>query len=298
MSYPADQKSIEMEKFPIKGNIIDHTWSSFILTDTKIPRPDPIAMMLLAEIVYWYRPSLEIIDGKKVLRKKYKEDLLQKSYQDLENDLGFTHKQLKGAFLTLERIGVVKRILRTVYSNGSKVGNVLYIELYHTKLQSLREKELNKSIPSVQIETPLRTNWDGASVQIGTDKYIESLTEKTQKEKKEKKERDAPSSLCTDLLSEFHESLTEALPEIKASPPKPSEATHVQALLNKHSPEEIRNTFKFAHKDPFWSTHVHSVSYLKRKFATLLAASKNANSGYSKSRASLNGKRLTEYDNL
>ena len=145
MSYPADDFSIEMSSFQVTGNTIDHTWSKFILRENGTV--DPVAKDMLGEIVYWYRPQIErnFDTGDIVVLKKYKADLLQISYAQLEIRLGYTKRQLEEGFKTLERVGVAQRVFRTIVAQGQKISNVLFIRLNPKKLSELREIELKKS---------------------------------------------------------------------------------------------------------------------------------------------------------
>ena len=71
-----------MGRIRITGNIIPPRWYREILRDNG--RPDHLAVTLLSDIVYWYRP-VEVRDeitGQVIgLRRKFKGDLLQKTYE-------------------------------------------------------------------------------------------------------------------------------------------------------------------------------------------------------------------------
>ena len=68
------------------GNIVPSAWYETIVKDTA--GCDSIAMLILADIVYWYRPT-EVRDertGEVVgMRKKFRADMLQRSYKQLES---------------------------------------------------------------------------------------------------------------------------------------------------------------------------------------------------------------------
>lgn len=66
----------------ITGNIIPQIWYSKITRENG--KPYLLAITLLADIVYWYRPSEQRDEqtGKVIgWRKRFKGDLLQKTYQ-------------------------------------------------------------------------------------------------------------------------------------------------------------------------------------------------------------------------
>ena len=67
------------------GNVIPHSWFKAIQTENG--RPDLAAIVILAEILYWHRPTIERAaddDAEVVLRKKFHADLLQMSYSQIE----------------------------------------------------------------------------------------------------------------------------------------------------------------------------------------------------------------------
>ena len=90
--------------------------------------------------MYWYKPT-ELRDessGQVVaVKKKFKADLLQRSYQQISEQFGISKKEATNAIIFLEKLGVVKRVFRTVNINGLVVNNVLYLELIVQKLRQL-----------------------------------------------------------------------------------------------------------------------------------------------------------------
>ena len=72
-----------MDRIRISGNIIPQSWYKEILRDNG--KPYLLAVTLLADIVYWYRPvedrdeSSGYVIG---LRKRFRGDLLQKTYDE------------------------------------------------------------------------------------------------------------------------------------------------------------------------------------------------------------------------
>ena len=83
--------------------------------------------------VYWYRP-VEVRDEHSGMtigyRKKFREDLLQKTYNDFAEQFGESRRSVKAAFDRLEEIGVIRREFRNVETNsGMVLNNVMYIDL-------------------------------------------------------------------------------------------------------------------------------------------------------------------------
>ncbi|MEY8483165.1 DUF6017 domain-containing protein [Lachnospiraceae bacterium 48-21] len=120
----------ENAKLNISGNVIPQIWYRTIIRESG--KPNLTAIIILADIVYWYKPT-ELRDentGQVVaVKKKFKADLLQRSYQQISEQFGISKKEATNAIIFLEKLGVVKRIFRTVNINGLVVNNVLYLEL-------------------------------------------------------------------------------------------------------------------------------------------------------------------------
>lgn len=93
--------------------------------------------------MYWYKPA-ELRDestGQVVaVKKRFKSDLLQRSYQQISEQFGISKKEATNAIIFLEKLGVVKRVFRTVTINGLVINNVIYLELVLTMRQSPKHK--------------------------------------------------------------------------------------------------------------------------------------------------------------
>lgn len=118
-----------------EGNIIPHTWYQTLRLKTG--KPDMVAMILLSEFVYWYRPTFKRDEQTGQLigaQKKFHADLLQKSYPDLAEQFGFSAKQIREALIRLEEKGVLERVFRTVKTKKGKIPNVMFIKLHVSPL--------------------------------------------------------------------------------------------------------------------------------------------------------------------
>ena len=84
----------EIGRLKITGNIIPNQWLKTLTLENG--RPDTYSILILADILYWYRPT-EIRDEKSGAllgyRKKFAEELLRRSYSDLEAQFEFSKKQ-------------------------------------------------------------------------------------------------------------------------------------------------------------------------------------------------------------
>ena len=127
----------------LTGNLVPPAWCHKIVGENG--KPNMNAVMILAEIMYWYRPKVERIEGDQndvQLKKKFKADLLQLSYRRIMNEFNLTRDQCKRALDLLERMSLIKRHYKTVDLNdGSKLGNVMYIELFTDNVLKLSEDE-------------------------------------------------------------------------------------------------------------------------------------------------------------
>lgn len=131
-----------MSRLQISGNIIPITWYKTIRKSTG--KPNLNAIVILSDIVYWYRPT-EVRDemtGELIgLKKKFHADLLQRSYQQIAEQFGITKRDATNAVVELEKLKVVKRIFRTLHVNGQQVPNVLFLDLNVDVLEALTYPE-------------------------------------------------------------------------------------------------------------------------------------------------------------
>lgn len=122
----------------LSGNIIPESWYKTIVNAKGTV--NFIAINILAEIVYWYRPT-EIRDeftNKVTYKKKFAaDDFVQKSYKQLCSKFNISEKQAREAIKLLESLGVIKRHLRTIQTNNGCCSNVMFLELFPDVLKQL-----------------------------------------------------------------------------------------------------------------------------------------------------------------
>jgi hypothetical protein len=112
-----------------EGNIIPHTWYKSVVFPNG--KADLNAIIILAEIVYWYRPTVERDEatGDVVnIRKKFRADKLQRSYQSFADQFGLTRRQCEDAIARLVAQGYITKETRTIDTPTGKLGNVLFFE--------------------------------------------------------------------------------------------------------------------------------------------------------------------------
>lgn len=151
----------------ITGNVIPSVWFKTIVNDKG--RPYLLAIMILSEIVYWYRPVEERDENTGEFigyRTKFKQDLLQKSYKDLAEYYQVTKRQVTDAIIMLEKLGVIHREFRTIEKNKVRCNNVLFIRLNPEKLRDLtypHDKE------NEEVENPQNTGGSSPSYDKESD---------------------------------------------------------------------------------------------------------------------------------
>jgi hypothetical protein len=118
------------------GNIIPNSWYKKITNNSG--KPDLNSIAILAEIVYWYRPSK---DG----TSKFKGDAWQSSYEYFEKKFGFNREAIRRIFVKLERLKLLNREFRTIEYRGHRYNNVLFLHLNKEILfESRPEKDIGQ----------------------------------------------------------------------------------------------------------------------------------------------------------
>lgn len=155
----------QMADINIEGNVIPVNWyQAFKMENGK---PDLNAIIILSEIVYWYRPAVIRCEntGRQLgIKKRFKHDMLQRSYESFSDQFGLTKRQAKEATDRLEKHGVIKKHFRTI----GNLSNVLFIELIPIKLLELSSIKLvdsgdtlpRSNVPPSRVQTDdlLRSN--------------------------------------------------------------------------------------------------------------------------------------------
>jgi hypothetical protein len=140
MAYPITDQSfmaqtVQLNAVNTTKQAIPHAWYQHLVNEQGKVQLN--AVTILSEIVYWYTP-VPIYDRstKKIIgyQKKFKEDILQKSYRDLSIKFGLTKNQVKSGILFLEKEGLIERDIRNINQDSTPINNVLYINLKFDKL--------------------------------------------------------------------------------------------------------------------------------------------------------------------
>lgn len=126
----------------ITGNVTPQSWYKTITRPSGKPYFE--AIVVLAALVELYRPE-DVCDertGEVVAhRKRFEADFPEWSYADIARRFGITKREATNAVVALERLGVVKRHLRTICIEGARAANVLFLELNPNALLALTAAE-------------------------------------------------------------------------------------------------------------------------------------------------------------
>ena len=120
----------QLSQMRITGNVIPSAWYQTIRKESGKPYLN--AIVILADIVYWYRAAEVRSEGTGELvgyKKKFKADLLQRNYQQIADQFGISKRDASNAVVELEKLGVVKRVFRKLNMGGIIIPNVLFLAL-------------------------------------------------------------------------------------------------------------------------------------------------------------------------
>ena len=184
----------KVTKMNITGNTIPHNWYKTITRPNGKPYLN--AIVILSDIVYWYRAT-EVRDENTNyvigMKKKFSDpDFLQRDYGQLSKFFGMSKEETRNAMEHLEKIGVIKKHLRTIENNGRKIPNVLYIELIPEKLYELTYLDSDSGGMGLKTDT-------------NTKNTTENTTENTTKKKRGKRNPLQPSQIHIDIINYLNE---------------------------------------------------------------------------------------------
>src|SRR5919106_7045018 len=135
----------EIGKIHFEGNIIPHEWYNHI----KLPsgKPDVVGIIILSEIVYWYRPVTQIdehTDRKVIKRAKFSGDKFRSPIMYYTDKFGFTKDQVRQALKRLEEGGYITREYRDyIWKDTGKpiMMNMTYVEPVAEKILEINHPE-------------------------------------------------------------------------------------------------------------------------------------------------------------
>ncbi|WP_341532165.1 hypothetical protein WKK05_40090 (plasmid) [Nostoc sp. UHCC 0302] len=146
-----------------EGDITPKSWYKHICYQTKSgeKKADRLAIDILADIVYWYRPYLQRdeLTGEEIgWKKKFKEDLLRRSPDAFAESLNASPRCIRESMHLLERMGLIKVILQPVQTNYGVLPNVMHIDICPEALAAITYRTVSNQNAQT-LEKSLLTKW-------------------------------------------------------------------------------------------------------------------------------------------
>jgi hypothetical protein len=114
------------------GNILPASWFQHPLFRNPSGRLNLPAVIVLSDILYWYRPQEIRDEGTGTIierRRKFRADKLQKTYQSWADQFGLTKRQVKDAVSFLRVQGLITIEFRNIQTDsGLALSNVMFVE--------------------------------------------------------------------------------------------------------------------------------------------------------------------------
>jgi len=172
---------LAVAQMAFEGHVIPHTWYDHITytTDGGAERVDLQAIIILSDIVYWYRPK-RVMDEEtgKLLRleRRFSADKLQRNYQQLSEQFGLSKNQAARAVKRLRDLGLVTMEFRTVETSKGNIPNVLFLEPVPERLAEITYPFSERARVSLQICKDTPTN-----LSTYPNKFVRTNTKNTSK---------------------------------------------------------------------------------------------------------------------
>lgn len=115
------------------GNVIPHTWYQNNLLKLENGRSNLLAITILSDIIYWYRPTIVIDEDTgciKSVNKKFQHEKLHKTYQSWAIQFGVSKRSVQEACYFLKRKGLISIEIKDgwVVKNSPVMNNVTFFE--------------------------------------------------------------------------------------------------------------------------------------------------------------------------
>ena len=142
MHYSTGNKTVDaIGGLHFHGNIVPHTWYQHIkYTNKRGEKTDHLACLILAEIVYWYRPTedSDTTTGHLIgYRKKFAEDKLQKTPEAFAELFGCTPKVARESLALLEKLDLIDIELKPVKTAFGVIPRAMFIGLNAERVSAI-----------------------------------------------------------------------------------------------------------------------------------------------------------------
>lgn len=173
-------------KLNFSGNIIPHAWYQNLRPENgRVSAAYFLALGILAEIVYWYRPQIvrdERTGRVLEVRKRFRADKLQRSYDSFAEQFGAGKELVKGAVKFLIDNGLITTEFRNIRSDsdsGVFMANVMYVEPIPDAIERITFciKEAEDTLCGYEEDTPHGYEQDPHMGMDKTQTYTEITTE-------------------------------------------------------------------------------------------------------------------------
>lgn len=141
----------KMANISFRGDVVPFTWySTFKDEKGKI---NAMALLMLANIVYWYRPTIIRDENGEVFVKRFKSDLLQRSYNEFCDMFSIGRMTATRNLIYLEEHKVIERVFRDVETeSGQILYNTMFIKLNFDELMKKTFPEEDDDFPNNENE--------------------------------------------------------------------------------------------------------------------------------------------------
>jgi len=138
----------------ISGTVIPFPW--FQQLTFMNGKPNVPAILILADILYWYRPTVERDEDTGVIakvKKKFAKDMMHRSYKAFAEQFGLSKRQAKEACDYLFDQGLIRREFRSVIAKGQINNNVMFVEPCPEKISEITFTLLHSNASPSYVET-------------------------------------------------------------------------------------------------------------------------------------------------
>jgi hypothetical protein len=167
-----------------EGNILDHRWLLAPELRLKSGLINLPALVILADLVYWHRPSIirdEESNAIVAVKKKFQHEHLWKDYATWGASLGLTKRQVQDAVAFLVKVGLIKRTTgRLTLTGGVRSNTLAFLAIVPEKLAEITYRH---TLPSASQREAPHVTTGGESRQSGRRRTPQRETkQRTQQE--------------------------------------------------------------------------------------------------------------------
>lgn len=147
-----------------EGDITPRSWYKHICSyhpGRQKKKCDRLAVDILSDIVYWYRPyqRRDEITGEVVgWKKKFSNTLLQRSLDAFAEALNETPRCIRESLKVLESLGLIEVQLKSVKTTYGTLPNVMFIKVFPENIAAITYRIKSEEEPET-IENSLLTKW-------------------------------------------------------------------------------------------------------------------------------------------